>query len=73
MGFTDIGSFGSEIPTPNLDELSYQGMRLTSLHAASACQPTRSMLIGSVPSSRGITTRPPLEGGKRNNLPSLDP
>ncbi|MCL4151991.1 UNVERIFIED_CONTAM: hypothetical protein GTU68_050701, partial [Idotea baltica] len=45
LGFTDIGSFGSEIPTPNLDELAYQGIRLTSLHAAAACQQTRSMLM----------------------------
>ena len=72
LGFTDIGSFGSEIPTPNLDQLAYQGMRLTSLHAAPACQQTRSMLIGSVPASRGIINRPPLEGGERNNLLSLD-
>ncbi|MBX2846829.1 MAG: sulfatase-like hydrolase/transferase [Acidiferrobacterales bacterium] len=74
LGFTDIGSFGSEIPTPNLDELAYQGMRLTSLHAAPACQESRSMLIGSVPASRGIITRPHLEfeGGERNNLLSLD-
>ena len=72
LGFTDIGSFGSEIPTPNLDQLAYQGTRLASLHAAPACQATRSMLIGSVPSSRGIITRPPLEGGERNNLLSLD-
>jgi len=72
LGFTDIGSFGSEIPTPNLDELAYKGMRLASLHAAPACQQTRSMLIGSVPASHGIITRPPLEGGERNNLLSLD-
>lgn len=72
LGFTDIGAFGGEISTPNLDELAYQGMRLTSLHAAPACQQTRSMLIGSVPASHGITARPPLEGGERNNLLSLD-
>jgi len=72
LGFTDIGSFGSEIPTPNLDQLAYQGMRLTSLHAAPACQQTRSMLIGSVPAAHGIINRPPLEGGERNNLLSLD-
>ncbi|MGY9004355.1 MAG: sulfatase-like hydrolase/transferase, partial [Rhodospirillales bacterium] len=28
LGFTDIGAFGSEIATPNLDRLAYQGLRL---------------------------------------------
>ena len=28
LGYTDIGSFGSEIPTPNLDELAFAGVRL---------------------------------------------
>jgi hypothetical protein len=27
LGYTDLGSFGSEIPTPSLDALAYQGMR----------------------------------------------
>ena len=45
MGFTDLGSFGSEIPTPNLDELAYGGIRLTNFHAAPACAPARAMLL----------------------------
>lgn len=45
MGFTDLGSFGSEIPTPNLDELAYSGVRLTNFHAAPACAPARAMLL----------------------------
>lgn len=47
MGFTDIGSFGSEIATPNLDRLAYAGLRLNNLHAARACRPTRLMLMAS--------------------------
>ncbi len=38
LGFTDLGAFGSEIPTPNLDRLAYQGLRLNNLHAAPACR-----------------------------------
>ena len=72
LGFTDIGAFGSEIPTPNLDALAADGLRLTNLHAAASCQPTRSMLMGSVPASKGIITRPPLPGGERDNLLSLE-
>ena len=45
MGYTDLGSFGSEIPTPNLDELAYSGVRLTNFHAAPACAPARAMLL----------------------------
>lgn len=45
LGFSDIGAFGSEISTPNLDRLAYAGLRLTDFHAASACSPTRSMLL----------------------------
>ncbi|MEE9570427.1 MAG: sulfatase-like hydrolase/transferase, partial [Gammaproteobacteria bacterium] len=45
LGFTDIGAFGSEIPTPNLDELAFAGVRLTNLHTGRACQETRAMLI----------------------------
>jgi arylsulfatase A-like enzyme len=45
MGYTDIGAFGSEISTPNLDRLAYGGLRLTNFHASPQCAPTRSMLM----------------------------
>jgi arylsulfatase A-like enzyme len=45
LGFSDIGAFGSEISTPNLDRLAYAGIRLTDFHSAPACSPTRSMLL----------------------------
>lgn len=45
MGFSDIGAFGSEIETPNLDALAYDGVRLTDFHSAPACSPTRAMLM----------------------------
>jgi arylsulfatase len=45
MGLTDIGPFGSEIATPNLDRLAYEGVRLTNFHASATCAPTRSMLL----------------------------
>ncbi len=45
MGWTDIGSFGSEIKTPNLDELAQQGVKFTDFHVSVACSPTRSMLM----------------------------
>ncbi len=45
MGFSDMGAFGSEIPTPNLDALSRSGTQLTNFHVAPTCSPTRSMLM----------------------------
>lgn len=45
LGFSDLGAFGGEIDTPNLDALARQGLRLTGFHSAPTCSPTRSMLL----------------------------
>lgn len=45
LGFTDTAPFGGEIETPNLDKLAKHGLRFTDFHTASACSPTRSMLL----------------------------
>lgn len=45
LGFNDIGFFGSEIHTPNIDMLAGQGAVLTNFHTAPSCSPTRSMLL----------------------------
>ncbi|KAI1839570.1 hypothetical protein JX266_014220 [Neoarthrinium moseri] len=45
LGFSDVGSFGSEIKTPNIDKIADGGLRFTDFHAASACSPTRAMLM----------------------------
>ena len=45
MGYADLGAFGSEIPTPNLDALAYQGIRLTNFRTSPACSPSRAMLL----------------------------
>lgn len=45
LGFSDLGAFGGEIETPHLDALANAGLRLTDFHAASACSPTRAMLL----------------------------
>ncbi len=48
LGFSDIGAFGGEIRTPNLDALAREGVRLTNFHAAPTCGPSRSMLLTGV-------------------------
>lgn len=45
LGFSDTSPYGSEIPTPTLDRLAKDGITMTAFHTASACSPTRSMLI----------------------------
>ncbi|KAI9703928.1 MAG: hypothetical protein M1820_005710 [Bogoriella megaspora] len=45
LGYSDVGTYGSEIKTPYVDKLAEDGVRFTDFHAASACSPTRSMLL----------------------------
>lgn len=37
LGFSDVGCFGSEIRTPNIDRIAKDGVRFTDFHAAAAC------------------------------------
>jgi len=45
LGFSDVGCFGGEIETPNIDKLAQNGLRFTDFHAAAACSPSRAMLL----------------------------
>ncbi|MFT5767818.1 MAG: arylsulfatase A-like enzyme [Halioglobus sp.] len=46
LGYSDLGSYGGEIQTPNLDKLASDGgITLTNFHAAPTCSPTRSMIM----------------------------
>ena len=40
MGWTDLGSYGSEIETPNLDSLAESGVKFTSFYASLSCSPS---------------------------------
>lgn len=55
MGFSDLGCYGSEIHTPNLDYLAANGMRFTQFYNNGRCCPTRaSLLTGLYPHQAGI-------------------
>ena len=55
MGFSDIGCYGGEIHTPNLDRLAAGGLRFTQFYNAARCCPTRaSLLTGLYPHQAGI-------------------
>ncbi len=45
MGFSDIGCYGSEIPTPNIDRLAANGLRFTQFYNTARCCPTRASLL----------------------------
>jgi len=45
IGFSDIGCYGAEINTPNLDRLAANGMRFTQFYNMAKCNPTRSSLF----------------------------
>lgn len=45
MGYSDIGCYGSEIETPNIDKLAYEGMRFSTFYNMAKCNPSRSSLL----------------------------
>ena len=66
MGYTDMGAFGAEISTPNLDELAFSGVRLTNFHSGPTCGPTRAMLMSGMTSVESLT-----RGALKPNVHSL--
>lgn len=45
VGFSDLGCYGSEIETPNIDALASGGLRYTNFHVTPMCSPTRASLL----------------------------
>ena len=55
VGFSDLGCYGSEIPTPNLDKLASEGVRFTQFYNTARCSTTRASLItGLYPHQAGM-------------------
>ncbi|MBN1402089.1 MAG: sulfatase-like hydrolase/transferase, partial [Anaerolineae bacterium] len=55
MGFSDLGCYGSEIHTPNLDGMAQRGIRFTQMYNCARCCPTRaSLLTGLYPHQAGV-------------------
>jgi arylsulfatase len=48
LGYSDLGSYGSEIATPNLDALANESVRFTQFNTSPMCSTTRSMLLTGV-------------------------
>lgn len=55
LGYSDLGCYGGEIETPNLDKLAKGGIRFTQFYNAARCCPTRaSLLTGKYPHQAGL-------------------
>jgi arylsulfatase len=55
LGYSDIGCYGGEVPTPHLDRLAAEGLRFTQFYNTARCSPTRaSLLTGLYPHQAGM-------------------
>ena len=45
LGYADLGCYGGDIETPNLDQLAARGIRFSRFHTSPLCAPTRAMLL----------------------------
>ena len=55
LGFSDVGCYGGEIPTPHIDSLAREGVRFTQFYNCGRCCPTRaSLLTGLYPHQAGV-------------------
>src|SRR5512140_950577 len=55
MGFSDVGCYGGEIRTPNIDSMARSGVRFTQFYNTARCCPTRaSLLTGLYPHQAAI-------------------
>jgi arylsulfatase len=78
LGFSDLGCYGGEIQTPNLDRLAAHGQRFTQFYNAARCCPTRAALLtGLYPHQAGVghmlgNWHPPgYTGGLNDNCATL--
>lgn len=71
LGWSDLGCYGGEIPTPAIDALAGRGTRMTQFYNTARCSPSRaSLLTGLHPHQTGVgvLTRPDLPDGYPGNL-----
>jgi arylsulfatase A-like enzyme len=72
-GFSDVGSFGAEFSTPNIDALAHAGMRFSNFHVAGSCSPTRAMLQTGVMNHRnGLGNMPETIPDEHRGKPGYD-
>ena len=72
-GFSDVGSFGAEFATPNIDALAAAGMRFSNFPVAGSCSPSRAMLQTGVMNHRnGLGNMPETIPDEHRGKPGYD-
>jgi arylsulfatase A-like enzyme len=73
LGYADLGCYGGEIKTPNLDALARNGILFTHFHTSPLCAPTRSMLLtGNDNHVAGMGSMFSVEGTTRAGKPGYE-
>lgn len=73
LGFADLGCFGSEIRTPNMDAIAYDGLRFNNFHTTAICSATRaSLLTGANHHAVGVGTLVDSKTGCPNGIGHID-
>ena len=73
LGYTDLGCFGGDISTPNIDLLASKGLLFSRFHTAPLCAPTRSMILsGNNNHVAGIGSMFAVSGTKRAGKPGYE-
>lgn len=68
LGWSDLGCYGSEIPTPNIDALAGSGARFRQFYNSARCSPTRcSLLTGLYPQQAAVVPGNPLPDLRNDN------
>lgn len=72
-GFTDVGAYGAEFATPNIDALARIGVRFSNFHVSGSCSPTRAMLQTGVMNHRaGLGNMPETIPAEHVGRPGYD-
>lgn len=73
MGFSDLGAFGSEIRTPNIDAIAKKGVRFNNFHTTPVCSPTRAEFLTGVDHHQtGIGNFPELRQDNQIDKPGYE-
>ena len=72
LGYADLGVYGSNIRTPNIDTLANEGLRFTQFHTAPLCAPTRAMLLSGNNNHVAGLGRQGAEGPIQTHLPGYE-
>src|SRR6187200_365179 len=71
LGYSDVGCYGSEIATPNLDGLAKNGLRFTNFYNTARCWPTHAALMtGYYPQQIRRDTVPGVKSGGQGTRPA---